>query len=110
MKIRLSFTEGLHLFAPSECCVAVAFDHLFFMSPRTLTLLCLVFAGAGFAGMHLMVTPKVSPTKPIANEAGVQKVGAAGCESCKNTPTNRFAMLAKQESKAEALPRIAAGA
>lgn len=75
------------------------------MSPRALIPLCLVFASAGFAGMHLMMEPKGSPAKAITHEEGAQKTGAAGCESCKNTPTNRFAMLAKQEGKAEALPR-----
>jgi hypothetical protein len=75
------------------------------MSPRTLILLCLVFASAGFAGAHFMVASKVSPSNPSSLEAGAKKADAANCESCKNTPTNRFAMLAKQEGKTGALPQ-----
>ena len=65
------------------------------MSPRLLIPLALAMAASGFELVRIL-----GPEKRNASEAGAQapsKADPAGCESCKNTPTNRFALLAKQD-------------
>lgn len=77
----------------------------FTMSPRILILLGLALAGTGFGGMQLLVSHKNLPGNEMLQPLEAGKANPANCESCKNTPSNRFSMLAKQESKPGEMPR-----
>jgi len=60
------------------------------MSPKTLIPIGLFCASASFAGVRWL-TPAVAPSPgPEASQSGMSE----GCESCKNTPSNRFGLMA----------------